>query len=542
MNSLFLHIILFMKDLNNRFNNIMAIHQLGLPISFENIIPDDDSVRLLYDVTEGLNYTELYKTYSTNGRNPVILPETMFRIIIYGYMEGIYSSRNLAKACRRDINFKWLLQGQKPPGHNSIARFRSNKLSTCIDDLFNQLIAKLADLNEIRFENIFIDGTKIEASANRYSFVWKKSIEKFEHKLQEKIQGMMCEIINEFNLNYTSDIEKISIVNAKEVLQQLDSLKVKGSIEFVSGKGKRKSKLQKYTEALLEFIEKQSKYDEYNSIFNGRNSFSKTDHDATFMRMKEDHMKNGQLKPAYNIQIGVEGEYIVGVDLSSERADQLTFIPFLEKLESGLGVRYESVIADAGYESEENYTHLEKNNQQAYIKPSSYEKSKTLKFKKDISKIENMTYIDSDDSYICAAGKKLLFKGTTNKKSKSGFISVKRVYQCEDCTGCAMKDKCTKAKGNKQICVAKEFLRLRKISLKNITSPEGAILRMNRSIQVEGAFGVIKQDYGFRRFLMRSNSKVYTEFLLMAFGYNLNKLHNKTIKNRNGQLLHKISC
>ena len=154
----------------------MAIHQLGLPISFENIIPDDDSVILLYDVTEGLNYTDLYKTYSTNGRNPVILPKTIFRIIIYGYMERVYSSRNLAKACQRDISFKWLLQEQQPLGHNSIARFRSSKLSTYIDNLFNQLIAKLAELNEIRFENIFIDGTKIEANANRYSFVWKKSI------------------------------------------------------------------------------------------------------------------------------------------------------------------------------------------------------------------------------------------------------------------------------------------------------------------------------------------------------------------------------
>lgn len=529
-----------MKYINNKFNNIIHIHQLGLPISFENIIPDDDSVRLLYDVTEGLNYTELYKTYSTKGRNPVILPETMFRIILYGYMEGIYSSRSLAKACRRDINFKWLLQGQQPPGHNSIARFRSNKLKNCIDNLFNQFIAKLSELGEIKFQHIFIDGTKIEANANRYSFVWKKSIDKFEYKLQEKTSKLLDSISSEFKISCTTDNDKIAVSEAKEVLEQLNSLKIEQGIEFVFGKGKRKSKLQKFTEELLHFIDKQSEYDNYNAIFNERNSFSKTDHDATFMHMKEDHMKNGQLKPAYNIQIGVEGEYIVGIDISSERSDQLTFIPFLEKLETGLGVQYESVIADAGYESEENYTHLEKNNQQSYIKPASYEKSKTLKFKNDISKVENMTYLEDEDSYICAAGKKLLFKGTTHKKSKSGFLSVKYIYQCEDCTGCAIKEKCTKAKGNKQIHVAKEFLRLRKNSLKNITSPKGVVLRMNRSIQVEGAFGIIKQDYGFRRFLMRSNSKVYTEFLLMAFGYNINKLHNKTIQNRKGKLLHKL--
>lgn len=259
------------------------------------------------------------------------------------------------------------------------------------------------------------------------------------------------------------------------------------------------------------------------------------------MHMKEDHMKNGQLKPGYNMQIGIEGEYIVGVDISSERSGQLTFIPFLNKIESNINKKYKNIVADAGYESEENYLCLERNNQNAYIKPSSYERSKTKKYKNDISKVENMTYVEMDDQYICAAGKKLLFKGTSNKKSKSGFISVKRIYQCEDCQGCTLKDKCTKAKGNKQIYVANNFLRLRNNSLKNITSPEGIVLRMNRSIQVEGAFGIIKQDYGFRRFLMRGKVKVYTEFMLMSFGYNINKLHNKTLQNRTKQILHKLT-
>ena len=124
-------------------NNIIPIHQIGFPISFENIIPDDDSVRMLYDVMEGLYYTELNKTYSTIGINPELLPETMFAIIVYGYMEGIYSSRALEKVCKRDINFKWLLQGQEPPTHNSIDRFRRERLAQCIENLFNQFIKKL---------------------------------------------------------------------------------------------------------------------------------------------------------------------------------------------------------------------------------------------------------------------------------------------------------------------------------------------------------------------------------------------------------------
>ncbi|MDB6956119.1 IS1182 family transposase, partial [Escherichia coli] len=392
---------------------------------------------------------------------------------------------------------------------------------------------------EIEYKNIFIDGTKIEANANKYTFVWKKATDKFENKLQEKVKNILFEISSEFKINVGKIKEKISVNQVTKILNELDDIKISNNITFVHGKGKRKSKLQKYIEVLKEFIKKQSKYDDYNNIFNGRNSFSKTDKDATFMHMKEDHMKNGQLKPAYNIQIGVEGEYIVGVDVSNERSDQLTFIPFLDKLEKNLSKKYNSVTADAGYESEENYMHLESNNQEAYIKPATYEKSKTKKFKSDISKRENMIFNVEDNYYICSAGKRLFYKGEQKKKSASGYESSKSIYECEDCSKCEYKSRCTRAKGNKQLHVARNFIRLREKSLENITSEKGIILRMNRSIQVEGAFGVIKQDYGFRRFLMRGMPKVRTEFLLMAFGYNVNKLHSKTLQKRNGKLLHK---
>lgn len=423
-------------------------------------------MRLLYEVTEGLNYKKLYRSYSILGRNSAIDPKTLFRIVVYGYMERIFSSRELEKACIRDVNFRWLLQGQKAPSHNTIVRFKSSRMKYCLEDLFNQLVLKLNEKDEIKL------------------------------------------------------------------------LKEKTNLEFVYGKGKRKSKLQKYAEGLEDFIEKQSKYDNYNEIFNGRNSFSKTDKDATFMHMKEDHMKNGQLKPGYNIQIGVEGEYIVGVDVSSERSDQLTLIPFLDKLKSNLSTQYKSVTADAGYESEENYLYLENNNYEAYIKPQNYEKSKTKKFKKNIGNKENMTYLKDEDCYICANSQRLTVKSVTTKKSKSGYKSEITIYESESCEGCKYKSSCTKAKGNKKITTSKKFAHLREKSLENIKTDKGILLRKNRSIQVEGAFGVIKQDYGFRRFLMRGTKNVITKFLLIAFGYNINKLHRKTLEKRNGQLLH----
>lgn len=526
-----------MKTFNK---NVIPMHQIGFPIQATFIPREDDPVRLLFKITEELNYRKLYKTYSTLGRNPAVDPIILFRIIVYRYMNKLYSSRQIEIACKRDINFIWLLQGQKAPDHNTIARFRVNHLEKCIDNLFSQLVIKLGEIDEIAYKNIFVDGTKIEANANKYTFVWKKSTDKFENRLQEKIRKILSMISLEFDINIDKTEDKITVDTVMKIFHKLDDIRIANNIEFVQGKGKRKSTLQKYTEVLKEFIEKQSKYDNYNDIFNGRNSFSKTDKDATFMRMKEDHMKNGQLKPGYNIQISVEGEYIVGVDISSERSDQLTLIPFLDKLEEELPSKFENVIADAGYESEENYTYLSKHRQNSYIKPQTYERSKSKKFKNDISKRENMTYVSEEDYYICAFGNKLIPVSTTYRTSKSGYVSTITIYECENCSGCPYKNKCTKAKGNKRLQASKKFIKYRKKSLDNIMTPEGKLLRMNRSIQVEGAFGVLKQDYGFRRFLLRGKKNIKVEFLLICFGYNIKKLFNKTTQNRNGILLHKM--
>lgn len=501
-------------------------------------ISKDSSVRLLYEVTEELNYDKLNEAYAKRGRKSVISPKTLFRILIYGFMEKIYSSRDLEKACNRDINFIWLLRGEKAPDHNTIARFRSEKLTSCIDDLFNQLVIKLAEKEEIQYQNIFIDGTKIEANANRYTFVWKKSTEKYEAKLKEKIQKDVPAILEKFNLNLVDSTDTTSLEAIEELYSKLNELKLENQVEFVKGKGRRKSELQKSMELLEEFIEKQKKYNKYNQQFDGRNSFSKTDVDATFMHMKEDHMKNGQLKPGYNIQIGVEAEYIVGVDISSERSDQLTLIPFLDKLEKNLPTKFENVVTDSGYESEENLEYLDKNEYTPFIKPQNHRIKETKKFKKDIRRRENMSYSEQEDYYICAKGRKLLPINSKIKRTKSGFEALLTIYECENCSDCEYKIKCTRAKGNRQLHVSKNFLAKRAQSEENIQSPRGILLRKNRSIQVEGAFGVLKEDYRFRRFFTRGMTNVKVEFLLLAFGYNINKLFNKSKQNRTRTWLH----
>lgn len=517
----------------------MSIRQLTIPFNTDVLIKTDDSVRLLNKIIDELDFSSLYGCYSRNGRPPKS-PIALFKVLVYAYMNCKYSSRAIETACRRDVNFIWLLNGVPAPDHNTISRFRSGRLSEVMESLFYQLVKKLGELGEIEYKNIFIDGTKIEANANKYTFVWKKAVQKNAIRLDTKVKVLISEIDGMYGTTFLEMENCEGIKNLQDVHKFMDELRIKQEVEFVHGIGKRKSTVQKQSELLNEYIEKVSKYNDYSDTFGNRNSFSKTDKDATFMRMKDDHMRNSQLKPGYNVQIGVEGEYIVGADIFSERSDQLTLIPFMENIKENLGVKYTNIVADAGYESEENYLYLENESHTSYIKPSNYEITKKKSFKKKIEKRENMTYDESCDEYICHENRRLKFQYEKKRKSKSGFESKVKVYECESCEDCKIKGQCTKAKGNKVIELSPGFAKYREESLRNIVSEEGTKLRVNRSIQVEGAFGVIKQDYGFRKFMLRGSGLVKTEFLILSFGYNINKLHSKTRNKRNGVFLHEL--
>jgi transposase len=508
-------------------------------LNFEMLIPEDDSVRLLSQILEELNYEKLYKAYSHIGRKFAVEPKILFKILAYAYANGIYSTRKIETACKRDINFMWLLQGCKAPDHSTISRFRKGNLGEAIEELFYQQVKYLHVLGEIKYENIFVDGTKIEANANRYTFVWKKAINKNEAKMFEKIQSCIESINLEYMTNFAVS-EETQLCDMKKALDYLEEKRQQEQIEFVSGIGKRKSKLQRFKETLEDFFERQEKYNIHNQLFDGRNSYSKTDSDATFMHMKDDHMRNSQLKPGYNVQIGVESEYVTGVGVFQNRNDIATLIPFLKNMESNLGNTYQNVIADSGYESEENYLYLEEAGQNYYIKPQTYEKWKKKSFKNDISKRENMVYDKEKDEYTCKNGKQLRPVGITHRKSATGYKSELTIYECDDCSTCQLKEKCTKAQGNRKMQVSKIFIEKRNISFKNITTSQGALLRVNRSIQVEGAFGVLKNDYQFNRFLTRGKNSVKTEFILLCFAYNINKLHAKIQNEKCGKHLHEL--
>ena len=484
-------------------------YQLQFPIEIDSMILADDSVRLLNALLERMDYRKLYQAYSRVPKSGTS-PKTLFKIEVYGYMCGQYSSRKMESSCRRDINFMYLLGKDQVPDHNTISRFRSYYLPKAIERLFGQLVDLLNEEGELSLESIFIDGTKIESTAGRYSFVWRKSVEKNMAKLQEAMKRNIVRLAQEHGIRFGYD-EEIEVHQLKKILMRLEKKRVLEGIEFVNGKGKRKSSIQRAIETITGYYERLKGYLKDLGIMEGRNSYSRTDQDATFMRMKEDHMLNGQLKPAYNITIGVDAEYIVDVMLSQERSDSQTLIPFLDRIKR-LG--YKEIVADAGYESEENYTYLEEADQQAYIKPMNHEIAKAKKYKSDIERRENMLYDWVNDSYICYQGFQIRNIGIRKSRSKAGYLIETTIYECSSCAGCTVRERCIRPGGSKPIeerskrlYVSKEFVRQRSATEERIKSERGILLRTNRSVQVEGAFGVLKQDMRFRRFLLRGMAK-----------------------------------
>ena len=525
-------------NLQKNYNLNQSGYQLKLPLNIETIIPEDDSVRLLSQFVEAMDLTDLYSTYE---RINLVSPRTLLKIVLYSYMNGDYSSRSMELNCKRDINFMFLLEGAPVPDHATFARFRSIHFAPCAKRILAEMSNALFDLGEISGETVFIDGTKIEAAANKYTFVWKKAVTKNQTKLLIKLAGFVAQCEQLYGLKIVYG-DTVKMKHVKKLRKKLYALRQSENVVFVHGIGKRKTPLQKSIETLEEYLSRLKKYNHQIHICGGRNSYSKTDHDATFMRMKEDAMGNGQLKPAYNLQHGVDSEYITWLTTGPQPTDTTTLIPFLKNAEEHLKFKYKNITTDAGYESEENYVFLEANGQLSYIKPANYEISKTRRYKNDMGKIENMEYDAESDVYICRNAKRLMVDHVRHSKSKTGYVSEKTIYKCEDCSGCPYKAECIKGNNcktpleerTKTVHVSKTFLKYRQEGLERILTDEGIVLRMNRSIQAEGSFGDLKQDMQFRRYISKGTSNVLAESILLAMAKNINKLHNKIQKGRTG--------
>jgi len=498
-----------------------------LPPSIDELIPEKHLVRVINTVIDQMELTTLIKEYKGGGTSSYH-PKMLLKVVVYAYAEQIYSGRQIAKAVRENIPFMWISGGNRPD-FRTINRFRSEKLKGRIQGVFTEVLEYLIETGYVKLEHYFVDGTKIEADANRYSYVWKKSTQNNKRNLQEKVRELFKKIdeVNEAEEAEYGDKDLEELGEESEV----DSQKLKELAERLSKKleeesdNKEVKKAKKVVET--EYIPRMEKYERYEEALGQRNSCSKTDKDATFMEMKEDHMHNRSLKPGYNVQIGTENQIIVGFSIHQTSTDSPTLIPHLQQLKQNLGKLPPTWIADAGYGSEENYLALLAERITPYVKYSFFEKDRKKHRKiseKEKYHLRQFRYDEQTDTFVCPQGKPLFFDQCIHDRSATGFISEKRTYRCRDCDGCPAREACTKSKYGRILQFSPVYENLRKQVFDQLTSEVGQKLRSRRSIDVEAVFGLLKGNKKFRRFHLRGLNKVEVEWGLLSIAHNLGKV------------------
>ncbi|MFC4812958.1 IS1182 family transposase [Paenibacillus sp. GCM10023250] len=501
-----------------------TMDQLTLPMDLSEDIPEHHLVRVVNAAVDRLNDSIFADAYPGGGRDSYH-PKMLTKVIIYAYAQRIYSSRQIAKSVRENITFMWIA-GRQRPDFRTINRFRSERMKEVLEKIFTSVLQFLAEQNYVKLEHYFLDGTKIEANANRYTFVWGKAVAKHKAKLEENVKALFASIEEAEKQEDREQAGKDLLELGEE--GGVSSEKLEEAVKQLELKLEKKPKDKPLKQAVRQLrkdaLPRLRKYEAQQHMLGKRNSFSKTDSDATFMRMKEDHMRNGQLKPGYNVQIGTEDQFILGYTVHQRPTDTRCLIPHLEHVHATFGRLPITVIADAGYGSEENYTWLEEKQVDAVVKYGTYHQEKSKRWKQDISKIDNWQYDEESDSWTCAEGRKLLFRYASKEKSESGFEMEKRHYRCESCEGCPLKAKCTKAAGDREISVSLRYMAQKKAIRERLSSEEGYALAIRRMHEPESVFGQLKNNRGFRRFLLRGLPKVSLEVGWLSIAHNLLKM------------------
>lgn len=518
---------------NLPYNTNYTLFQLKLPLVLEEIIEIDDPVYTFVNLIKEVNLSKyLVSSKKTNSGRTGYNPLTLLKVVLFAFqLKGYASTREIADLCRNDIRFRYLLQDETSyPTHMTINNFINKYLTDNIENIFKEIMNKIVEVDNIDLDHAYIDGTKIEANANKYTWVWKKACITNRDKLFNKITTLLNSINNNVIL-YTGikyGIRDVYDIDYLELI--LNDFSHKYNINtktFVHGKGVKKTIEQRFYELLLKYLNKLKEYAKKIEICGDiRNSYSKTDNDATFMRIKTDYMGNDQLLPAYNLQYCVCDEYIACLDINQYASDSDCFVPLMEKYKKMYDKYPTYPVADAGYGTYNNYIFCEQNNIEKYMKFPSYKKE--TKDKKYITNIYRVCNFKTNENgeLICPNNKIFIKKGEKPVKNNK-YGRTEEIYECSDCTNCPHKKNCTKAKGNRTITLNKELTKVHKEVIDNLESINGGLLRMNRSIQAEGAFGILKQDRQYRRIVRKGLTKVKLEAYIMAIGYNFYKLHNK---------------
>ena len=487
-----------------------------LPPSLDDLVDAKHPCRIVHEVIEKIDIRPINRKYKGGGASSYH-PRLLLKVLVYGYLTNTYSSRKLEEQVKQNIYFMWLC-GMKTPDHNTINRFRSEKLSGILGEIFSQIVLLLAEEGIVSLkEAVYTDGTKIESVANKYSFVWGKSIKTSKDRIKAQLdelwkyaQGIAAEELKDIT---PSSFEQIDAEKIKETVAHIE--------KALEDKPVSQKVKQKLSYAKKNWPGNLERYDQQEKKLAGRNSYSKTDEDATFMRMKEDHMLNGQLKPAYNWQISTQDQFILNYSLHQTTNDFGTLASHLDQYEALYGQKPVAVVADAGYGSDENYSLLKEKEIEAYIKYNYFDKEQ----KEGIKAFSNDTlhYNQQQNCLVCPMGQTMEHIGERTRITTTGYQQTISRYQAANCHGCPMRGVCHSGQGNRIAEVNHQLRKHKQEAKERLNTEQGIKYRKQRPVDVEPVFAQIKHNHGFRRFLLKGLTKTEIEIGLLSIAHNLRK-------------------
>ena len=495
---------------DNRKQNLL------LPPSLDELVPENHMVRVVDAVIDRLDISDILSTYRGGG-NSAFNPKMMLKVLVFAYLSNVYSSRRIEELLKRDIYFMWLA-GMKRPDFRTINYYRGKRLKVGFDTVFTQVVRLLHEEGFVSLKVQYIDGTKIESVANKYTFVWRGSVEKYDARLKAKTEALLRQIEQNHAIENQENPAPEELT-AEEVAERVERIREKVDADNLS-KEERKALKQIETDA----VPRMNRYKEQLETMGPRNSYSKTDPDATFMRMKEDAMLNGQLKPGYNVQISTENQFITNFGIYQRPTDTLTMISYLESFKARYGMQSEEIVADSGYGSEENYEYMFSNGMTPYVKYNMFHVEQRRSYRNNPFRVSNLFYNPDDDFYVCPMGQKLKFIRQEKRYTASGYQQTVSVYRAGRCEGCPLRGQCHKSKRDRQIEVNHTLDDYKARARELLTSEQGIRHRSNRPIEPEAVFGQIKECGRFRRLRLKGLTGAKIDFGLKALAHNLRKL------------------
>lgn len=505
------------KRSNVKFKEYAQNQLMLIPPTLDEMVEPNHPVRIVNQVIDRIDIDPLFSKFKGGGTSSYH-PRMLLKVLVFGYLSNIYSGRRMEAALKENIHFMWI-SGMNQPDHNTINRFRSERLKGILKQVFGQVVELLVAEGLVSLKEVYLDGTKIESKANRYTFVWGKSIKASKERIKKQLEELW---------RYTQNIAQEELKDpSSTTFEEIDAQKVTDTVNKINEALKDKPVSKKVSQK-LKYAEKNwsknlERYDEQEKILNGRNSYSKTDPDATFMRMKEDHMLNGQLKPGYNWQISTNDQFILHYSIHQTSTDTQTLPSHLQGFNALYGQMPDTVTADAGYGSESNYLYLAENFIRAFVKDNYFDKDQKGVDNKYPFVSDKLFYNEQQDCYYCPMGQPMTNKGERKRTGKDGIERTYACYQAQNCVGCPLRGMCHKTSGNRVIEVNHQLRRLKNQARALLLSEEGIKHRKKRPCDVEPVFGNIKYNKGFKRFMLTGCDKVEIEAGLLSIAHNLKK-------------------